>query len=130
MKQLLNDSERNENEAKLRRENALDLIKHNLINYPAIFKAIFELSFYTPLSVFQIIDLNISDVNLKKNYITLNDGNKQYILITQNCSDQIKEIISSDTRKNGPLFRNNQGQRLSLLEMWCIRRQFWLYDDN
>ena len=67
MKQLL----LSETEAKLSREVSLELLRQKLKDYPVIVKAICELSFFFPISVNQLMELNVSDVNIKKVFLRL-----------------------------------------------------------
>jgi len=113
-------------QVRLGREELLELIRQKLKDYNVIVRVIFELSYYSSISTLQLIGLNVSDINIKENFATVNkNGNELYIPIPQQCIKMLEQIIDTNTQGYTPLFRNNQGERLSLQEMWLIRREFW-----
>ncbi|KJR44980.1 hypothetical protein UF75_4640 [Desulfosporosinus sp. I2] len=107
------------------RESLLDLIRQQLKDYPVIVRAVFELSYYSPISALQIISLSVSDIHLRENLVKVRkNGIESWIPITLECAELLEQIIDSN-QPNSPLFRNNEGQRLSLEEMFFIKRLFW-----
>ena len=106
-------------------EEKLDLIRQQLKNHPVTVQAIFELNLVYPISALQLTQLNVSDINIKKNYIMVNrNGNVLYLLIPKKCAELLPKIINTATPGNTPLFSKNERQRLSLHEMILIKRLF------
>jgi integrase len=129
MKQV-NQTIRKTKESTLSREESLNLVRHKLKDYPVMIKAIFELCYYSPIFDLQLIQLNVSDININKNFVRVSkNGNELYVPIPQDCTNLLQQTIGTNTQKNTPLFRNNQGQRLSLQEWSLIKRLFWHYID-
>lgn len=112
-------------ELKPRSEFLLQLIRQNIETYPLRDRAIFELSYYSPISSQELVNLNASDIDTTGRAIRLIRGNVTVLIpITYRCAILLEEICSSINQGDAPLFLNSEGERISLSNLWFIKRNF------
>lgn len=111
--------------AETSRELLLDIIRQTIHDHPLRDRAIFELSYYTSISNQELINLNISDVDVDMRTVRLKGGDETlYITIPSKCATLLQEICSDAFERDSPLFLNNSGERLSFSNLWFIKRNF------
>jgi len=114
-------------EAQANREFLLQQIRQNIKNFCLRDRQLFELTLYTPVSCLDVINLNISDINLVERSVSLKRDDRTFqVPITLKCATLLHETWISATQRDSPLFLNNEGQRLSLYNLWSIKVNFSL----
>lgn len=109
----------------LSREFLLQVIRHKIKDYCLRDRAIFELSYYSTLSVLELITLNVSDIDVVMRSIRLKRGNETlFIPLSDECCTLLKQLTSSVQQKDSPVFLNNKGERLNLSNLSFITRRF------
>lgn len=108
----------------------LQIIRYRINEYPLRDRAIFELTFYSPISSSQLISLNAADVDDVTRTVSIKRGNETLCIpITDRCATLLKELCSSANQSDTPLFLNANGERLSLSNLWFIKRHFSIETD-
>ncbi len=94
-------------------------------------KAMLELLYATGLRVSEMIELDVSDVNLDMGFIHCNqDGHERVIPIGKICADALANYLSAarpllvKTSGEAALFLNMLGQRISRQGFWKLLKQY------
>ncbi|MBQ2696147.1 MAG: site-specific tyrosine recombinase XerD [Clostridia bacterium] len=94
-------------------------------------KAMLELLYATGIRVTELVELNLSDVNLEMGFIHCNDNHHERIIpIGKICTNALAAYIKNarplliKTKKEGALFLNLLGQRMSRQGFWKLLKQY------
>lgn len=114
------------------REFLLQVLRLKIKDYPLNHRAIFEITYYSPLSCLELINLNTSDIDVEKRTIKLKRGNETvFIPMTKRSTLLLKKIIcSSVIQSDTPLFINDKGERITLSNLWFIKSNFSIETDS
>lgn len=112
-------------EQEISRDFLLQVIRQKINAYPLRDKVLFELSYYSLISSLEIITLNISDINVAMRTVRIKRGNEiLHISMTDSCATLLNELCSLANLSDGPLFLNARGERMSLSNLWFIKKNF------
>lgn len=102
-----------------------ETIRLHIKDRPLMVRAIFELIYFSPISILELINLYTSDIDFEKKAIRLNRGNGIVLIpITDKCLHLLKQLCSSSNSSDTPLLLNEDGKRISLGNLWFITRSF------
>lgn len=109
------------------RDQIISLIRENLSESNLMIKALFELTIYAPLTVSEIINLNISDVSFIYNCLLIASagGRIKIITFSPECRKAMEDYLSDiPYAENAPLFFKEFGKRLSSKELSMLIKYF------
>lgn len=111
------------------RELWLDLIRSKIEIRSIRDRIFFEMSLIAPaIKPQQLINLNVSDINVKHRLVRINDDNKAMVFykINEKSNALLEQKLESISEGDTPLLMNEFGERLSLYQFWLIKRQIWI----